>query len=122
MRSYGIYTQWDSGSKTLPKFVEATTRIPAVIDIEFGFIVHITGAKNRELEFCIDHPGILDAAGKRRAAFDGVVFVKSNEWDFFLGDTVWAPIADKLGPWRMTLTMDGKTIADKTFDVFAPKD
>ncbi|MFK7767340.1 MAG: DUF3859 domain-containing protein [Mariniblastus sp.] len=118
MKSYGIYTQWESGSKQLPRITEFTTRVPAVIDIEFGFIVNIKGAKNRELEYCIYHPDILDADGKVRDPFDGVVYVKTNDWEFYLGDTIWAPIADKLGDWRMTLELDGKVIAEKTFDVF----
>lgn len=117
LRTYGIYTAWDHESKELPRFRELTTRIPAKIDIEFGFIVTIKGAKNQELDFCIDHPGIRDDRGKRRRPFTGTVFVKTNDWDFYLGDTIWEPITDKIGPWRMTLTLAGQIIADKTFDV-----
>lgn len=66
MRSCGIYTHWDASSKDLPQFAEATTRVPANVGVEFGFIVNIKGCKNQQLEYCIDHPGILDANGKRR--------------------------------------------------------
>jgi hypothetical protein len=118
IRSYGIYSKWDSASKDLPDLVEVTTDIPARVDIEFGFIVKITGGKNCELSFCIDHPGILDANGKRRAPFDGTVFIKNNEWNFFLGDTIWEPISDKLGPWHLTLELGGKIVAEKTFDIY----
>ena len=117
MKSYGIYSRWDSDSKELPKIAEFTTEVTAVVDVEFGFVVNIKGAKNLELDYCIDHPGILDAEGNRRAPFDGTVFVKTNDWDFYLGDTVWEPIEDKLGPWRMTLELNGQLIAEKTFDV-----
>ena len=117
MRTFGIYTQWESDSKQLPKIQEITTRVPAIVDIEFGFVVNIIGAKNRELDFCIDHPGIHDATGKVRAPFTGTVYIKTNDWDFYLGDTIWLPIKDKLGDWRMTLEMDGNLIADKTFKV-----
>lgn len=117
MRTYGIHTQWQSDSKELPRLVEATTEIPAIVDIEFGFVVKILGAKNRQIDFCIDHPGIRDADGRRRAPFDGSVFVKQNEWDFYLGDTIWEPIDDKLGDWRMWIEIDGKTLAEKTFRV-----
>ncbi|QDT09446.1 DUF3859 domain-containing protein [Planctomycetes bacterium K23_9] len=120
MRSYGVYSKWESSSKELPDLVEVTTEIPAEIDIEFGFIVNIKWAKNSELTFCIDHPGILDAQGQRRSAFDGVVFVKTNDWHFFLGDTIWEPVADKLGPWRLTLELGGRTVAEKTFLVHEP--
>ena len=119
IRSHGIYTQWDSDSKELPKIQEFTTRVPAQIDIEFGFVVNIKGAKNEQLDYCIYHPDILDAEGNVRAPFDGTVYVKTNDWDFYLGDTIWNPIEDKIGDWRMTLEMDGKMIADKTFEVYA---
>lgn len=118
MRTYGIYNQWDSEAKTLPKISEVTTRVRADIDVEFGFIVNVTGAKNRELTYCIDHPGILDVQGQRRPPFDGVVYVKTNDWDFYLGDTIWEPVEDKLGDWRMTLELDGKIIAEKTFELY----
>ena len=119
MKSYGIYTQWESDAKQLPRIAEFTMRVPAVIDIEFGFVVNIKSAKNQELGYCIDHPGIRDADGVVRAPFDGIVYVKTNDWDFCLGNTIWAPIEDKLGDWRLTLELDGKIIADKTFELFA---
>ena len=121
MQTYGIHSKWESSSKHLPRLVEATTRIPTRVDIEFGFVVNIKGAKNQQLDFCIDHPGILDANGERRDPFDGTVYVKANDWNFYLGDTVWEPIADKLGDWRMRLQLDGKVIAEKTFHLY-PED
>lgn len=117
MRSYGIYSTWDSKSKDLPKIKEFTTEIPAEIDIEFGFIINIQSARGKKIQFCIDHPGILDNAGDVRDAFTGEVHITNNDWSFYLGDTIWAPISDKCGPWRMTLELDGKVIADKTFNV-----
>ncbi|WP_305817361.1 DUF3859 domain-containing protein [Photobacterium leiognathi] len=33
-------------------------------------------------------------------------------------DSIWAPISNKVGPWRMTLEMSGGIIADKTFNIF----
>lgn len=119
MRSYGIYQQWDADAKELPRIVEFTTEIPAEIEIEFGFIVNIKGAKNKELYYCIDHPGILDANGNRRDPFDGTVYVKKNDWQFYLGDTIWMPIDDKLGDWKMWIELDGYVVAEKTFEVFA---
>jgi len=118
IRSYGIYSGWNSDTKELPRIAEFTNRVPAEIDIEFGLVVNIQKAKNQELTYCIDHPGICDADGNTRAPFDGVVFIKTNDWDFYLGDTIWEPIADKIGNWRMTLKLNGKLIADKTFEVF----
>lgn len=118
MSSHGIYTNWESASKDLPQIVEFTTRVPARVDIEFGFIVNIKKAKNQLLEYCIYHPDILDAEGQVRPPFDGSVYVKSNDWNFYLGDTIWLPLADKLGEWRMTVELEGKIIAEKTFEVF----
>jgi hypothetical protein len=122
LRSYGIYTKWNRSSKELPKLVEATTRVRAEVDVEFGYVVNIKGAKNKQLEYCIDHPGIRDEHGSIRAPFDGTVYVKTNDWNFFLGDTIWEPISDKLGNWRMTLELDDSVIADKTFELFLDGD
>ena len=118
IRTYGIYTKWDSDSKDLPKVAEITTSVRAVVDVEFGFVVNIRGAKNRRLNYCIDHPGILDADGTRRPPFDGIVYVRTNGWDFYLGDTVWEPIADKLGDWHMFVELDGQVVAEKTFVLY----
>ena len=115
MRSFGIYTGWDAKSKDLPKIREFTTEVPAILDIEFGFIVNIEGAKNQPLEYCIYHPNIPDERGNPRPPFDGTVYVPTNDWDFYLGDTVWEPIENKIGPWRMTLELKDEIIADKTF-------
>lgn len=119
LRTYGIYTQWESNSRELPKVLEVTTRIPAVVDIEFGFIANVRGGKNICLEYCIDHPGILDKDGNRRPAFTGEVFAKTSDWDFFLGDTIWAPINDKLGTWKLSLSWEGKVVAQQAFEIYA---
>lgn len=118
MYSYGTYRGWDSTTKDLPKVAEFTTRVQAEVDVEFGFVVSIKGAKNQKLAYCIEHPGILDSEGNRRAPFDGTVYVKTNDWKFYLGDTIWEPIADKLGDWRLTLELGGEVIADKTFHLY----
>ena len=119
MHTYGIYTAWDADSKDLPRFKSATTRIPAKIGIEFGFVVEIRNCKNEQLYYCIDHPGILDASGKRRRPFDGTVYVKTNDWKFFLGDTVWEPVNDKIGDWRLSVELGGEIVAEKTFELLA---
>lgn len=119
VRTYGIYSQWDSGSKELPDFIESTSRVPAKLDIEFGLVVNIVGGKNLPMRYCIDHPGIRDADGNVRPPFEDIVHVKTNDWDFYLGDTIWHPIEDKIGPWRMFLELGGKTVADQTFDLYS---
>lgn len=118
IRSYGIYTQWDEAAKELPRITEFTTRVYAKVDVEFGMIVNIKRAKNQKLWYCIYHPGISDAEGATRPPFDGEVYVKTADWDFFLGDTIWEPIEDKLGEWRLVIELDGKKVAEQTFEVF----
>lgn len=120
IRTFGIYTQWDSDAKELPKVQEVTLRVPAHVDIEFGMVVNILKAKNQRLFYRIDHPGIRDDDGRVRDPFVGEVFIRTNDWDFYLGDTVWEPLDDKIGPWRMTLELGGKLVAEKTFDVYHP--
>lgn len=116
----GIFSQWDADSDELPKFLQATVHVPAIIDIEFGFVARIRKAKNQRLHYCIYHPDITDIDGNIRPPFDGEVFIKENDWKFYLGDCIWAPIDNKVGNWRMTLTLNGKIIADRSFKVHLP--
>ena len=118
MSSYGIYTQWQADSKHLPKVVKFTHDIPAELDIEFGFIVNIKRAKNQKLYYSIEHPSIPDTAGNIMPPFDGTVYIKNNNWDFFLGDTIWAPIENKVGNWRLYLTLNNQIIAEKIFNIY----
>lgn len=117
LKTWGIYTPWDSGSKELPRLLKMTRDIPCELDIEFGYIVNIKKAKNRKLQYCINHPKIPDEDGEPLPPFDGEVFIKQNDWDFFIGDTIWKPIENKQGPWRITLAIDGQLVADETFNL-----
>ena len=119
IETFGIYSKWNSQSDDLPRILDFTTKVQAKIDVEFGFVVSIKGGKNCKLQYCIDHPGILDADGSVRPPFDGFVYVKTNDWQFYLGDTIWEPIDDKLGNWHMTLALEDKVVAEKTFELFA---
>jgi hypothetical protein len=119
IETYGIHTTWDAESKHLPKIKTFTTDIPAEIDVEFGFIVNIKKARGEKVRYCIYHPDITDDSGDVLAPFDGELYVRNNDWDFYLGDTIWAPIDNKLGDWRMTIEMKGKIIAEKTFNLYA---
>ncbi|RKF18463.1 DUF3859 domain-containing protein [Alginatibacterium sediminis] len=112
--SYGRYSTWDSQSKDLPDILEFTQTVEAVLDVEFGMVINIKKAKGEKLEYCINHPQISDKQGLAMAPFTGEVYVRSNDWNFFLGDTVWLPLEDKLGPWDLSLSLHGKTIAQKT--------
>ncbi|WP_117234743.1 DUF3859 domain-containing protein [Vibrio maerlii] len=119
MTSYGIYTTWDSKSKDLPKIQEFTTYVYAEVDVEFGFIVNIKKAKGQKIRYCIYHPDITTDDGEVLEPFDGEEHIGSNDWDFYLGDTIWLPIDNKLGPWRMEIEMQGRVVAEKTFHLYA---
>ncbi|KLN65795.1 MULTISPECIES: DUF3859 domain-containing protein [Vibrio] len=124
MTSYGIYQEWDSKSKHLPKIQEFTTKVPADEEIEFGFIVNIKKAKGEVIDFCIAHPGIRGKKGQVLEPFTGDLHIGSNDWDFYLGDTIQLldPIdgfESNIGKWRMTISLNGNIIAEKTFDVYA---
>ncbi|WP_432451900.1 MULTISPECIES: DUF3859 domain-containing protein [unclassified Agarivorans] len=118
LHSYGIYNQWDSEAKALPQIVEFTQRVAAQVDVEFGLIVNIKKAKGQKLRYCIYHPNIPDDHGRVRPPFDGEVYVRNNDWDFYLGDTIWPPVSNKLGTWRMTIELAGQLIADKSFELY----
>ena len=115
--SYGIYSKWNENSKELPQIQKFDLVVPARLDIEFGFIVNIKRAKNTQLHYCIDHPKIPDDDGIPMPPFTGSVYIKSNNWDFFLGDTVWAPTENKVGSWTLSLTLEDSVIAQKVFNV-----
>lgn len=118
--THGIYQHWDEKGKELPQIIEFTTQVPAIIDIEFGFTIRIEKAKGKQIHYCIKHPNITNEQGDVMPAFTGEVYVKDNNWSFYLGDTIWAPITNKIGLWQLSVTLDGNTIMDKNFTVFDP--
>ncbi|WP_076418447.1 MULTISPECIES: DUF3859 domain-containing protein [Colwelliaceae] len=120
--SFGIYDKWEDTNKSLPKIKEFTVNVPAKIDIEFGFIINIKKGKGKKITYCIYHPNIPDDDGKVMPPFIGEMYIRDNNWNFYLGDTIWAPINNKLGDWRMTITCENKIIADKTFRVDEPNE
>lgn len=118
--SCGIYEKWNEDSKDLPKIKKFTTDVPAEINIEFGFIINIKKGKGKRITFHIYHPDIPDKKGNVMPPFSEDVYIRDNNWNFYLGDTIWAPIHDKTGNWRMTIECEGQLIADKTFIINEP--
>ena len=114
MHSYGLYDGWDRDGKNLPGLIKITTEIEAALDVEFGYILRIRNARNSKITFRIEHPPFKDDAGETAPSFDGELYVKTNDFRFFLGDTVWEPVADKRGAWRLITWLDGTLAADKT--------
>jgi hypothetical protein len=118
IKSFGIYNQWNAKEKNLPEIQEFTTNIKAILDVEFGFIINIKKAKGEKIQYCIYHPNIPDNKGTPLPPFDGEVYITNNDWNFYLGDTIWLPIENKLGLWRMTIEFKGVVIAEKKFSLY----
>ncbi|MEN7973952.1 MAG: DUF3859 domain-containing protein [Verrucomicrobiota bacterium] len=114
MHSHGLYDGWDRESKELPNLVKITTEIEAALDVEFGYILRIRNARNGRITFRIEHPPFKGDDGQTAPPFTGELYVKTNDFRFFLGDTIWAPAEDKRGDWRMITWLDGEKVADKT--------
>ncbi len=112
--SYGIYSKWDRSSKDLPKLMKITDQIPLELDMEFGYIILIKGAKGKRILFKIEHPPFRDNSGNIAEPFTGEIFIRTNDYKFFLGDTIWAPIIDKKGEWKLTTWLDGEIIIQKS--------
>jgi len=113
MYSYGEYTTWNRESREIPKILEITTEIKAKIGTEFGYVLHIKNGKGETIEFKIDHPPFKNENGKFAAPFTGEQFIRTNDFEFYLGDCIWEPLEDKLGPWELTTYYHGQVVAHK---------
>jgi hypothetical protein len=112
--SYGEYSQWDRESSSIPKLINITNEIESELGTEFGYVLRIKKAKGKRIDFRIDHPAFKGEDGKVMDSFTGQVIINSNNYEFFLGDCIWAPLDDKLGVWTMTSKIDGEIIAVKS--------
>lgn len=117
--SHGIYKDWDRDSKDLPTIKRFSETVPARVGIEFGYIVNIRNGRGKKLSYSIEHPPFLDEDGLVSPPFTGELYVRTNDWDFFLGDSIWEPVADKIGDWRLVIVVEGITIEDRTFTIVA---
>ena len=113
--SYGIYTPFEHSGRQLPEIVEFTKQVPARLGIEFGYILDIKKARGQKLQFKIDHPPFPDSSGQVAPPFTGEVYIRSSDYRFFLGDTFWEPLSDKVGRWVLTAELDGKVVARESF-------
>ena len=114
MYSYGEYAEWDRTSKSIPRLLAITSNIEAIEGTEFGYVLRIKKAKGKRIDYQIDHPAFKDESGKVTPSFTGQVIINSNNYEFFLGDCIWAPIDDKMGKWTMTAKIDGEIVAQKS--------
>lgn len=117
MYSFGEYSKWDRGSKDIPKILDFTSEIVAKIGTEFGYVLHVKQAKGETLTFKIDHPPFTDEEGKIRPSFTGEQFIRTNDFEFYLGDCIWEPLEDKLGKWEVTTYYQGRVVANKVFNL-----
>ncbi len=115
MYSYGEYSKWDRESRDIPQILEFTTEIKAAIGTEFGYVLHIKNGKGETVEFQIDHPPFTDESGKIAAPFTGEQFIRTNDFQFYLGDCIWEPLEDKLGKWELSTYYKGQCVANKVF-------
>lgn len=119
--SYGIYSKWDKKSSDLPKIVEFTHDVPAILDTEFGYVIKIKKGKGAKISYRIEHPPIKNKDGNLMPVFKGTEYVKSNDYSFFIGDCIWDPVGEKIGKWRIITWLDDKKVADETFFVCSAK-
>jgi len=112
--NYGLYSAWNRESHNLPEFVELTNTVAASIGVEFGMIVEIKKARGRYLDFRIDHPPFVDANGDLEPPFTGTFRVKHNPFKFFLGDTIWEPLEDKRGEWKLSIYEEDQLLITKS--------
>jgi hypothetical protein len=121
VESYGIYKGWQDNGKTLPKIQSCTLLVPATVDTEFGLIICAQKAKGETIDWTIAHPDIPDKKGRTTPRimppFTGTQYIRNNNWQFYLGDSIWLPEADKIGEWHMFIEHNNKVVAEKTFEV-----
>ncbi|MBN1598414.1 MAG: DUF3859 domain-containing protein [Bacteroidales bacterium] len=122
VESYGKYTRWERGSKVLPKILDFTTIIEAIEGNEFGIIISIEKGKGIKLDFSIKHPPFKDSEGNMEPDYTGEYYVNSNRYRFYIGDSIWMPVEDKLGEWEISVFTEGKKIVSKIFSVVLPPD
>lgn len=115
MYSFGEYAKWERENKGIPKILEFATEIKAKIGTEFGYVLHVKQGKGETLDFRIDHPPFRGEDGNVAAPFVGQQFIRTNDFEFYLGDCVWEPLEDKLGKWELTTFHNDKVVAQKTF-------
>ena len=116
--SYGLYTDWKSKGRGIPKPIEFTTQIPITPDVEFGYVLRIKNGRGKKITYRTEHPPFKDGNGKVMLPFTGEEHISENDYYIFLGDTVWDPIEDKAGKWKITAYYDGKIVAEKIFNLF----
>ncbi|ERP31124.1 DUF3859 domain-containing protein [Chitinivibrio alkaliphilus] len=114
---YGLFAKWSNQCRELPRFLKFTKTIPARVESEFGYLLYIRGGKGTALDYRIIHPPFLNSSGDITPDFVGSIPIRSNAFQAYVGDTLWEPLDDKCGPWRIISQIKGRVVADTTFTV-----
>lgn len=117
IENFGIYKGWQDNGKTLPLLKNCTCFVPAQVDTEFGLIIRVQKGKGEKIKWTIQHPNICNNKGQVMPPFSGEQYIRNNNWQFYLGDSIWLPEEDKVGEWHMFIEHNNQVIASKTFDV-----
>ncbi len=115
--SRGLYTPFHRAGEDLPRLIEATRSVPASLDSEFGCIIEVRGGRGLTLAFTIEHPSFVDEKGETVPTFEGEFFIDANEYRMFVGDTLWEPLADKVGRWTIRVFIEKQAVIEEWFDV-----
>lgn len=115
--SFGEYEKWDRNSKAIPKIINFSTKIKAKAGTEFGYVLHVKQGKGETLTFEIKHPPFSDNQGNILPPFTGSQFIRTNDFQFYLGDCIWEPISTKTGKWELTTWYKNQIVAHKIFDL-----
>jgi hypothetical protein len=119
LKSFGRYERWSGRTKDVPQVVDFTEVIPSRVDVEFGYVLQISGGHGEVLRWEIDHPPWRDERGRPVAAFRGEFHVRGNTFAFFLGETVWEPLGEKCGVWTLSTWHGERLLAQERFQVLA---
>jgi hypothetical protein len=117
IESYGLYSKWNKESRELPKIQEFTSTIQAAADNEFGMILRIRKGKGATIEYRIKHPPFKNDAGEPEPDFTGEYLVTSNDYHFYIGDSIREPVEDKKGVWQIIVYYHSEVVAQKKFTV-----
>jgi len=120
IESYGLYTQWRSRSRELPKIIEFTNVIKAYAGNEFGMILRIRKGKGVKLDYYVGRPVLKGSSNIVENDFTGKHIIRSNDYKFFVGDCIDHPVEDKIGKWIISIYSEGILLAEKTFSVVKP--
>ena len=120
IESYGLYTQWRSSSRELPKIIEFTNVIRAYAGNEFGMILRIRKGKGVKLDYYVRRSALKNGRNIFGNDFTGKHIIRSNDYKFFVGDCIDHPVEDKIGKWIISIYSEGILLAEKSFSIVMP--